>query len=116
MPDTPEERHDRPLKWEPADPSGEAVKQLEVVLGVAVNGNMISAQDAERMLRIIKTNPCARLGRMGQRLAILESVAKDLRNLDFRLTFAINQTQESMDSLKEICRMQWMEEDSDEEG
>ena len=61
MPDTPEARHERPLKWEPADPSGEAVKQLEVVLGVAVNGNMISAQDAERMLRIIKTNPCARL-------------------------------------------------------
>ena len=116
MPDTPEERHDRPLKWEPVDPSDAAVKQLEVVLGVAVNGDMISAQDSERMLRIIKTNPCARLGRMGQRLAILESVAKDLRNLDFRLTFAINRTQESMDSLKEICITQWTEEDNDEEG
>ena len=116
MSTTPEERHSKPLKWEPVDPSGESIKQLEVVLGVAVNGGMISAQDADRMLRIIKTNPCARLGRMGQRLAILESVVKDLCSLEHRVNFAITQARESMDSLKEICTTQWMEEDSDEEG
>ena len=117
MPTTPEERLELPLKWEPVDPSGESVKQLKAILEVAVNGNMISSIDAERMLRIIHLNPCARIGRQGQRLSILESVAKDLRNLDSRLTFAIEQARESFNTLEAVCREQWgPEEANDEEG
>ena len=104
---TPEERLAKPLKWEPVDPSGESIKQLEVILGVAVANDMMSDRDAERMLRIIQTNPCSRIARMGQRLTILESVAKDLHNISSRLDEAIKQEKISIDQLNYICREHW---------
>ena len=104
---TPEERIDGPLKWEPTEPSSNSIAKLSTILDVAVNGNLISSDDAARMLRIIKLNPCSRIARIGQRLSLLESVIKEFQSIDHRLAFALKREEEELTAIRELTEDFW---------
>lgn len=92
IPATPEGRLEAPLnpKYEPKDVPEGSLRRLETILDVAVRGNLISATDAEAMLRILRINPHARIARLGQQLSLIESVLADLKSIDTRIQIAMD--------------------------
>ena len=105
---TPEERLLTPLgDRDTPSPSAACLRQLEVILGVAVRGNLIEERDAARCLKILRLNPCERIARIGQRLILLDSVLQELHNIDARLDFSVDVTKKEMELVEQASKEWW---------
>lgn len=95
-----------PLKWEPGSISPAALKQLEVLLDVAVRGSLLAAEDSEKMLKILRLNPHARLGRMGQRLSLIEASIAHIRDSATLLDAVMDREREELRLITEA--VEWL--------
>lgn len=88
-------------QWGPSSISPEGLTAIQDVIRIAAQGGFISEQDGLKALKILRTNPHARLSRIGPRLNRLIELVKKVSQWEDHLESLVESTQAEMEDLKE---------------
>jgi hypothetical protein len=104
-------KSNRPYYYDPI--SEGAITALRSIISLAVDNNMIEEVDAERAIKLLDTNPHARLTVLGKRLARLLEHVEEVKSLDSRTEVMSQMCKKEFEGLTTILNWnpEWRKKD-----